>query len=828
MQVGFINNLSNVWHHSSAFGITVSSGNANTYVGGTSVSSGTINAASSGDVLMLAVDFDNKKFFYGINGTWENSGDPVAGTGEVISGWNTADYYFGVRNHSVGGVQTAIKHNYISTSSTQVTIPYSIDKLDDVDTSTVAPTDGQALLWDNTAQKWEPGTVSGGGGATAIDDLSDVDTSTAAPTNGQVLTWDGSQWEPATPTTSGLPSANDGEALIYENGQWVAGPVVGGVNYTAGGDADFSSVSLLLLGNGADGSTTFTDSSSNSLTITANGGAEISTANYKFGGASALFDANGDYLSIASNTLLNLDGDFTIEAWIYLSSSTPNWPTILGSGQTSFVSGCSYFMVNSQSSSNHRIRLGNYTNAVESTGLISLNTWTHVAVTRSGTTVRLFIDGVLDSTHTSSLTYHFDNTETQIGKNGWDGTNGQWLGNIDDLRVTKGVARYTSSFTAPTAELLTGSSGSAVTIPYSIDKLDDVDTSTVAPTDGQALLWDNTASKWEPGTVSSGTSLPSGSSDGEALIWENNAWAVGPVIGGVDYTPSGGDANFSSVELLLLGNGTNGSTAITDSSSNALTVTANGNAQISTTQSKFGGASIYFDGTGDYLSTPNQSWMAFGTNEFTIECWFYISANSGTVGDGTRPGTLVANYPTSGSTSNGWLFRLLGDTSTTGTGLDFFGRDSSGNIIGQVTYNGTISQSAWHHAAVVRETTIVKLYLDGTEVASTSLAASDSFTAAHPLYVATISFSNWQGYFNGYIDDLRITSGVARYTANFTPPTAELPTTSGTAVTIPAADSIRTLLGIGEYTDDTAAGTGGVASGALYYNTTSSDYRLKS
>ena len=99
----------------------------------------------------------------------------------------------------------------------------------------------------------------------------------------------------------------------------------------------------------------------------------------------------------------------------------------------------------------------------------------------------------------------------------------------------------------------------------SINDLSDVDTSTVAPTDGQALLWDNTAQQWEPGAVSGGTSLPA-AQDGEALIYENGAWVAGPVIGGVDYTSANADANFSNVELLLLFNGTNGSTTFTDSS----------------------------------------------------------------------------------------------------------------------------------------------------------------------------------------------------------------------------------------------------------------------
>jgi len=382
----------------------------------------------------------------------------------------------------------------------------------------------------------------------------------------------------------------------------------------------------------------------------------------------------------------------------------------------------------------------------------------------------------------------------------------------------------------------------------SIDDLGDVDTTTVAPTDGQALLWDNTASKWEPGTVSSGTSLPA-AQDGEALIYENGQWVAGPVIGGVDYTSGGGDANYSSVELLLLGNGTNGSTTITDSSTNAYNLNVNGNTQISTLQSKFGGASILFDGSGDYLQLSNQSWMSWGTNEFTIESWFYIDANA------TNNGNIVSVRPTSGA-SNSWALTILGDASTTGTGIEWYGKNAYGGTIHDATYIGTISKSTWHHVAVVRETYAIKIYLDGTEVASNTLTATDSYAGNYPLRVGSLNGSDQ--FFNGHIDDLRITSGVARYTAAFTPPTAELPTTGATTVTIPYSidklddvdtstvaptdgqvlawdntaskwepGSLRTLLDIGEYADDTAAGTGGLSSGELYYNTTSSSYVLK-
>jgi hypothetical protein len=83
------------------------------------------------------------------------------------------------------------------------------------------------------------------------------------------------------------------------------------------------------------------------------------------------------------------------------------------------------------------------------------------------------------------------------------------------------------------------------------------------------------------------------------------------------------DPNFADVSLLLHGDGANGSTTIIDSSPTPKTVTAFGNAQISTAQSKFGGASIALDGTGDYASTGNSSDLLMGSAVFTIECWFY-------------------------------------------------------------------------------------------------------------------------------------------------------------------------------------------------------------
>ena len=106
------------------------------------------------------------------------------------------------------------------------------------------------------------------------------------------------------------------------------------------------------------------------------------------------------------------------------------------------------------------------------------------------------------------------------------------------------------------------------------------------------------------------------------IIRNRKKTAIGGGGGGI--VIDNGDPFYSAVSMLLPMDGTNGSTTFTDSSLNAITVTAVGNAQVSTTQAKYGGASAYFDGSGDYLDTAGTGIAtAFGTGDFTIEFWYY-------------------------------------------------------------------------------------------------------------------------------------------------------------------------------------------------------------
>ena len=177
-----------------------------------------------------------------------------------------------------------------------------------------------------------------------------------------------------------------------------------------------------------------------------------------------------------------------------------------------------------------------------------------------------------------------------------------------------------------------------------------------------------------------------------------------------------------------------------------------GNAQIDTTTKKYGTGSLEFDGTGDWLLVPDSPDQRLGTGNLTIECWLYLSAT------GTARGIVGK-----GTSTTGWLL----STNTSNAVVFTYGTST-------ITSTGTLSGTTWYHIAVVREgtgTNQTKIYIGGTNDGTGTV--STDFTQTNAAYVG----ANRTGGdpMNGYIDDLRITKGVARYTATFTPPTAAFP-----------------------------------------------------
>ncbi|MBK7804303.1 MAG: hypothetical protein IPJ55_16910 [Chloracidobacterium sp.] len=181
------------------------------------------------------------------------------------------------------------------------------------------------------------------------------------------------------------------------------------------------------------------------------------------------------------------------------------------------------------------------------------------------------------------------------------------------------------------------------------------------------------------------------------------------------------------------------------------TVTLVGDVARSATQSKFGGYSAVFDGTGDYLSLASSIDFAFGTGDFTAECWIYLTTTSGTdtIFD-FRPG------------ANG-AYLIFSQTN---------GAVSYGvNNLTPISAVGTLSATTWTHVAIARSGTTLKMFLAGIEVGS---ATDTTNYATAPLLIGKNVFTTVLD-FGGYIDDVRITKGHARYTASFSPPTTEFP-----------------------------------------------------
>jgi len=216
------------------------------------------------------------------------------------------------------------------------------------------------------------------------------------------------------------------------------------------------------------------------------------------------------------------------------------------------------------------------------------------------------------------------------------------------------------------------------------------------------------------------------------------------------------DPYIGNVSLLLHGDGANGSTTIVDSSPSPKTVTAVGDAQISTAQSKFGGSSIAFDGSGDYLSISSNTALALGST-WTIEFFVYLN----TLGGGDSRNGFVS---TDTSNTNGHLQIY------TETGPILVVRCGGAGGNDATSGSSPFNAATWTHLAFVSNNLAATIYVNGLANGTGTLASASTEPISR---IGALIFSAYD--LDGYIDDLRITKGIARYTANFTPPTAPFP-----------------------------------------------------
>jgi len=452
------------------------------------------------------------------------------------------------------------------------------------------------------------------------------------------------------------------------------------------GDDHFDSVVLLVHADGANGSTTFTDKSAYAHAIGVGGHAQVSTAQSKFGGASALLDGNGDSLGLNGNNCFAIGTyDFTIEMWIHplTVSNNKNIIDFRPSGTNgaypviSFGATVIDYYVNNAAAiqANHGMTAGN---------------WYHIAVSRVAGITRMFINGVqVGSNFTDNTNYLVGGSRPIIGMNGWNTSFDHYHGYIDEVRITRGVGRYAANFTPhvhPHPDFMT----------------------------------------------------------------------VGP-----------SDPHFPNVVSLLHFNGPNGSQSILDTIAGR-TWSALGNAQLNnTTAPKFGTANLWCDGSTDSIVSTHADY-ALGTGDFTIEGWILPTNGGG----GNAYARLIQ---IGGNSVQGSLYIVRANTPNP---LVLSVELYNTNFFNILAPSATINNGVWTHFAITRQAGVWRVFYNGFKVAETTFTGTGSNLNGTSIYLGG-NASNTES-FNGRYDDWRITKGVARYTADFTPPTAPYVDHAGT------------------------------------------------
>ena len=259
-----------------------------------------------------------------------------------------------------------------------------------------------------------------------------------------------------------------------------------------------------------------------------------------------------------------------------------------------------------------------------------------------------------------------------------------------------------------------------------------------------------------------------------------------------------GDVYFPQTSVLLPFNGSDAATSTSDLSNRNGTVSFTGTAQLSTGASKFGSSSLLLDGNSDYVSISDSYWnTCISSGDFTVELWARFDSASL---DGSTQTTFASNRgDISGGSSNGWVFRKFTDNV-----ISWYMRQGSSWIY--LNYaQGTrtaVSADTWYHVAVTRSGNTWKLFLNGTAEDTITNSSSITSGAASGLYLGVLAGGiSATAYMDGYIDDVRITVGHARYTSNFTAPTSAHLTSAG---------DVNKHIVVNSDADGVAIGTGGI------------------
>lgn len=260
--------------------------------------------------------------------------------------------------------------------------------------------------------------------------------------------------------------------------------------------------------------------------------------------------------------------------------------------------------------------------------------------------------------------------------------------------------------------------------------------------------------------------VPSSLEDGELalnradslLFFKNSSNAIASITDTID----GGEVR-PSAGIVLNFNGSNGSTTFTNSGSlTGVTFSTSSGATISTAQSKFGGASLSCAGGTQFITSSANAGLAHGTTDFTLEFWLYNSTS--------LSGSNYMFRTSTGTATGDGIIMGAGAT----PGVYISSASGSWNIVNNGAMTG-ITTGTWQHIAITRNGSTFRGFVDGSQKWTATSSAS-IYQSANAFRIGAVNPTGTTGI-NGYMDDFRYIPGYALYTANFTPPAAELTST---------------------------------------------------
>jgi len=257
-------------------------------------------------------------------------------------------------------------------------------------------------------------------------------------------------------------------------------------------------------------------------------------------------------------------------------------------------------------------------------------------------------------------------------------------------------------------------------------------------------------------------------------------------------------------------------------------VTSNGNAAGSGGQSNFYTRSFYFNASGDKLTVPNSSGdFDFGSGDFTIESYVYI--------DGEYQGDAIINLYNYTNNRRAWNYYFQGNDD----GFEFLISTDGSSQIKRLDSDVPIQKNKWVHVAVTKASNVYRMFFDGIQVDSATVSETiyGTGTTSDSVGIGDYAHTNAEP-FNGYLSDIRIYKGVAKYTSNFVVPATfpnVLPDTpsgvSGGSKLTKITDGAVAFDGSGDslslaYNADWTLGTTWTIEAFIYLNAISNSYSV--